>query len=84
MGKKYLLYIHNESFGLEEHKSKLVNSLLDKHYKEQGKPNVYTSKPVGAKNVYTINKPEDVLMAVRAVSSRPIEPLWRDKKKGRL
>ncbi len=32
MGKKYLLYIHDELFGEEKEKSGLVNSLLAAHY----------------------------------------------------
>lgn len=32
MGKKYLLYIHDELFEEEQHKSKLVNNLLERHY----------------------------------------------------
>lgn len=32
MGKKYLLYIHNEKFEQEVQKSALVNLLLDRHY----------------------------------------------------
>lgn len=31
-GKKYLLYIHRPEFAEEEHKSGLVNILLDEHY----------------------------------------------------
>jgi hypothetical protein len=32
MAKKYLLYIHEEQFDLEDKKSELVNSLLRTHY----------------------------------------------------
>lgn len=32
MGKKYLLYIHNDKFAEEVGKSGLVNLLLDRHY----------------------------------------------------
>lgn len=32
MAKKYLLYIHDELFEKEPSKSKLVNSLLERHY----------------------------------------------------
>lgn len=32
MAKKYLLYIHEELFENEQHKSQLVNNLLERHY----------------------------------------------------
>lgn len=47
MAKKYLLYIHHPKFELEQHKSKLVNELLEQHY------NVYTLEPKAKANVYT-------------------------------
>lgn len=32
MAKKYLLYIHDDLFEKESHKSRLVNNLLERHY----------------------------------------------------
>jgi hypothetical protein len=38
MPKKYLLYIHDERFALEEEKSGLVNRLLEHFYSAKGLP----------------------------------------------
>lgn len=60
MAKKHLLYIHDERFDEEPHKSALINSLLEKHYDgvvaEQPDHTPETKKKVKANHIVASNK----------------------------
>ena len=45
MAKKYLLYIHDERFENESHKSALINDLLAEHYKDSSAERVIIKEP---------------------------------------